>query len=50
MMDGDIVTIPANKERQAITINTDKILFICGGAFSELTQSMKKKELGFQLI
>ena len=51
MMDGDIITIPANKKRQAITINTDKILFICGGAFDGMdkviTKRTAKKTLGF---
>ncbi len=47
MMEGDIVTVPVNKNKEAITINTDKILFICGGAFSPLTQKQEKKGMGF---
>lgn len=40
MMEGCLVTIPGDKERKTIMINTNNILFICGGAFSELKKKI----------
>mgnify|MGYP000447109058 FL=1 len=47
MMEGCLVTIPGDKERKTIMINTNNILFICGGAFSELKKKNIKKGIGF---
>ena len=47
MMEGCLVTIPGDKERKTIMINTNNILFICGGAFSGLKKKNIKKGIGF---
>lgn len=49
IVEGCELTIPIDKKNpmsKTVTINTDNILFICGGAFEELTMTEKKHSLG----
>lgn len=59
LLEGSVVSVPLSGGRKSpyseqVEINTENILFICGGAFSGIEESMKKpeskKSIGFNVI